>query len=141
VKFEIIGRISLSTNAGVCYFAVIFQKKTKMFMFDKFAKKFSTVRMQLVFSVFVVIAPALIITYIVNQDWFWKFAPEWLKPYATDVPWMSFIIGLLALISAWFGGEHFILRQVRALSDAAMSSISRRAATSVAPGARRPTTQ
>jgi len=82
------------------------------------AKKFSSVRMQLVFSVFVVIAPALVITYIVNQDWFWTFAPEWLKPYATDVPWVSFTIGLLALIAAWFGGEHFILRQVRALSNA-----------------------
>ena len=55
-------------------------------MLKKFARKFSSVRMQLVFSVFVVIAPALIITYIVNQDWFWNFAPEWLKPYATDVP-------------------------------------------------------
>ena len=87
-------------------------------MINKIAKTFSTVRMQLVFSVFVVIAPALVVTYIVNQDWFWNYAPEWLKPYATDVPWASLIIGLLALIAAWFGGEHFILRQVRALSDA-----------------------
>jgi signal transduction histidine kinase/ActR/RegA family two-component response regulator len=87
-------------------------------MIKKITRKFSSVRMQLVFSVFVVIAPALIITYIVNQDWFWTFAPEWLKPYATDVPWVSFTIGLLALIAAWFGGEHFILRQVRALSNA-----------------------
>ncbi|HEY4953142.1 MAG TPA: ATP-binding protein [Verrucomicrobiae bacterium] len=75
--------------------------------------------MQLVASVFVVVAPALLITYVVNQDWFWRFAPEWLKPYTTDVPWVSFIIGLLALIAAWFGGEHFILRQVRAISTAA----------------------
>jgi signal transduction histidine kinase/CheY-like chemotaxis protein/HAMP domain-containing protein len=88
-------------------------------MFKKFAKKFSSVRMQLVASVFVVIAPALVITYIVNQEWFWRFAPDWVKPYATDVPWASFTIGLLALIAAWYGGEHFILRQVRALSDAA----------------------
>ena len=29
------------------------------------------------------------------------------------------MVGLLALIAAWFGGEHFILRQVRALSNAA----------------------
>jgi signal transduction histidine kinase/ActR/RegA family two-component response regulator len=87
-------------------------------MMKKVAKRFSSVRMQLVFSVFVVIAPALVITYIVNQDWFWNYAPEWLKPFTTDVPWVSFIIGLLALIAAWFGGEHFILRQVRALSDA-----------------------
>jgi signal transduction histidine kinase/HAMP domain-containing protein/ActR/RegA family two-component response regulator len=75
--------------------------------------------MQLVASVFIAIAPAVIITYVVNQDWFWNYAPEWLKPFATDVPWASFSVGLLALIAAWFGGEHFILRQVQALSDAA----------------------
>ena len=88
-------------------------------MIKKITRQFSSVRMQLVASVFVVIAPALVVTYIVNQTWFWQFAPEWLKPYATDVPWVSFIIGFLALAAAWFGGEHFILRQVRALSGAA----------------------
>ena len=88
-------------------------------MIRKIAKTFSSVRMQLVFSVFVAIAPALVLTYIVNQSWFWQFAPEWLKPYALDVPWASLTVGLLALIAAWFGGEHFILRQVRALSNAA----------------------
>ena len=35
------------------------------------------------------------------------------------MPWTSFVVGLLALGAAWFGGEYFILRQVRALSDAA----------------------
>jgi hypothetical protein len=59
-------------------------------MIRKIAKIFSSVRMQLVFSVFVAIAPALVLTYIVNQSWFWQFAPEWLKPYALDVPWASF---------------------------------------------------
>jgi signal transduction histidine kinase/HAMP domain-containing protein/ActR/RegA family two-component response regulator len=88
-------------------------------MIRKVKKRFSSVRMQLVASVFVVIAPALVITYVVNQTWFWRFAPEWLKPFATDVPWASFTIGLLALIASWFGGEHFILRQVRALLQAA----------------------
>jgi signal transduction histidine kinase/HAMP domain-containing protein/ActR/RegA family two-component response regulator len=88
-------------------------------MIKKVAKKFSTVRMQLVASVFVAIAPALVLTYIVNQTWFWQFAPPWMKEYALDVPWASFMVGLLALGAAWFGGEHFILRQVRALSDAA----------------------
>ncbi|MGD0744335.1 MAG: ATP-binding protein [Verrucomicrobiota bacterium] len=88
-------------------------------MIGKIAKTFSTVRMQLVASVFVAIAPALVLTYIVNQSWFWQFAPEWLKEYALDVPWASFLVGLLALGAAWFGGEHFILRQVRALSNAA----------------------
>ncbi len=75
--------------------------------------------MQLVASVFIAIAPALVLTYIVNQSWFWQFAPEWMKAYALDVPWASFMVGLLALGAAWFGGEHFILRQVRALSSAA----------------------
>ena len=85
----------------------------------KFAKKFSSVRMQLVASVFVAIAPALVLTYILNQDWFWQYSPDWLKQYAAGVPWASFLVGLLALMAAWYGGEHFILRQVRALADAA----------------------
>ncbi|HEU6449009.1 MAG TPA: ATP-binding protein [Verrucomicrobiae bacterium] len=88
-------------------------------MIRKLAHKFSSVRMQLVASVFVAVAPALVLTYIVNQDWFWRYAPEWLRPYATDVPWVSFAIGMLALFAAWFGGEHFILRQVRAMTRAA----------------------
>jgi hypothetical protein len=88
-------------------------------MIKKILKQFSTVRMQLVASVFVAIAPALVLTYLVNQKWFWEFAPGWLKQYALDVPWASFAVGLLALFAAWFGGEHFILRQVRALSAAA----------------------
>jgi len=88
-------------------------------MIKNILKKFSTVRMQLVASVFVAIAPALALTYLVNQSWFWEFAPHWLKQYALDVPWASFVTGLLALVAAWFGGEHFILRQVQALSDAA----------------------
>ncbi len=75
--------------------------------------------MQLVGSVFLWISPALALIYIVNQDWFWQFAPEWLKHYALSVPWESFIVGLLALGAAWYGGEHFILRQVRALIQAA----------------------
>ena len=79
---------------------------------------FSSVRMQLVASVFLWISPALVLTFIVNQNWFWDFAPEWLKQYALSVPWESFIVGILALVAAWYGGEHFILRQVRALTRA-----------------------
>jgi signal transduction histidine kinase/ActR/RegA family two-component response regulator/HAMP domain-containing protein len=89
-------------------------------MIRKIAKLFSSVRMQLVFSVFVAITPALVLTYIINHSWFWQFAPEWLKPYALDVPWASFTVGLLALAASWFGGEHFILREVRALSSVAL---------------------
>ena len=88
-------------------------------MIKKLVKKLSSVRMQLVASVFVAIAPVLVITYLVDQSWFWQFAPEWLKPYATDVPWLSLTVGLCALVAAWFGGEHFIIKQVRALSDTA----------------------
>ncbi len=75
--------------------------------------------MQLVGSVFVAIAPVLVLTYIVNQPWFWQFAPDWLRDYFIDVPWASLTVGFAALVAAWLGGEHFILRQVRALSDAA----------------------
>jgi signal transduction histidine kinase/CheY-like chemotaxis protein/HAMP domain-containing protein len=84
-------------------------------MMPKFTKRFSTVRMQLVASVFLWIAPALAITFIVNQNWFWEFAPAWLRQYTTNVPWPSFIVGVLALIAAWYGGERFILRQVHVL--------------------------
>jgi signal transduction histidine kinase/ActR/RegA family two-component response regulator/HAMP domain-containing protein len=75
--------------------------------------------MQLVASVFIAIAPALVLTFILNQDWFWQYSPDWLKQYAAGVPWASFLVGLLALMAAWYGGEHFILRQVRAIVDAA----------------------
>ncbi|MDD5140963.1 MAG: response regulator [Verrucomicrobiales bacterium] len=75
--------------------------------------------MQLVASVFVAIAPVLVLTYIVNQTWFWQFAPDWVRFYFVDVPWVSLTVGLLALAAAWFGGELFILRQVRVLSEAA----------------------
>ena len=75
--------------------------------------------MQLVASVFVAIAPVLVLTYLVNQTWFWQFAPDWMRVYFVDVPWVSLTIGLLALAAAWLGGELFILRQVRALAEAA----------------------
>ena len=87
-------------------------------MTAKLIKRFSTVRMQLVASVFLWISPALVLTFIINQDWFWRYAPEWLQPYALNVPWESFTVGVLALIAAWNGGENFILRQVRALTQA-----------------------
>ncbi len=75
--------------------------------------------MQLVGSVFIAIAPVLVLTYIINQSWFWQYSPEWMRQYFVDVPWASLSVGLVALMAAWFGGELFILRQVRALSDAA----------------------
>jgi len=38
--------------------------------------------------------------------------------YCFHLPWMGFVIGLLALGAAWFGGERFVLRQVRLLLNA-----------------------
>ncbi|MBC8095545.1 MAG: response regulator [Akkermansiaceae bacterium] len=35
----------------------------------------------------------------------------------TDFPWAGFAIGLPALAAVWFGGEHFVFRPVRALSQ------------------------
>ncbi len=74
--------------------------------------------MQLVASVFLWISPALVLTFIVNQDWFWEYAPDWLRHYAMNVPWESFHRGPAGAVAAWYGGEHFILRQVRALTRA-----------------------
>jgi signal transduction histidine kinase/ActR/RegA family two-component response regulator/HAMP domain-containing protein len=63
--------------------------------------RFSTLRMQLVGSVFLLITPA------------------WLLMYIFDLPLSGFVVGILALAASWFGGEHFILREVRALSSVA----------------------
>ena len=63
--------------------------------------KFSTVRTQLAGSVLLLITPA------------------WLLMYIFDLPWGGFVVGLLALAASWFGGEHFILKQVRVLSETA----------------------
>src|SRR5438132_13795812 len=63
--------------------------------------RFSSLRARLVGTVFVAIAPA------------------WALMYYTNLPWMGFVVGLLALGAAWFGGERFIMRQVRVLSRAA----------------------
>jgi signal transduction histidine kinase/CheY-like chemotaxis protein len=89
-------------------------------MITKLAKRFSSIRMQLVASVFLWISPALVLTFIINQNWFWAYAPEWLRSHALSVPWESFIVGVLALFAAWYGGEYFILRQVRALTQAVL---------------------
>ena len=45
--------------------------------------------------------------------------PAWILIYLAHAPWIDFALGLVALGAAWFGGEHFILRQVRTLSKAA----------------------
>src|SRR5882762_8960657 len=62
---------------------------------------FRSLRIRLVGTVLIAIAPAWVVMYLMHQ------------------PITGFITGLLALAAAWYGGEHFILRQVRALSRAA----------------------
>ena len=88
-------------------------------MTKKSTKPFSGVRMQLVASVFVAIAPVLVLTCVVDQPWSWQYSPDWLHDYFVDVPWVGLTVGLFALVAAWFGCERFILRQVRALLNAA----------------------
>src|SRR5262245_23560476 len=62
---------------------------------------FSSLRVRLVGSVFLAIAPALVVMYY------------------TQLPWLGFALGFAALIAAWLGGERFIMRRVRTLSLAA----------------------
>jgi hypothetical protein len=62
--------------------------------------RFTNLRAQLVGTVFIAITPA------------------WVLMYLTHLPWIGFVVGLLALGAAWFGGERFILRQVRILGRA-----------------------
>src|SRR5262252_4944583 len=45
--------------------------------------------------------------------------PAWVLMYWLQQPMLGFVTGLLALAAAWYGGERFILRQVRALARAA----------------------
>ena len=72
---------------------------------------FSSLRARLVGTVFLAVAPA------------WALAFFIVKETGTeqDLPWMilSGLVGLVALGAAWFGGERFVLRQVRVLYEAA----------------------
>ena len=74
-------------------------------------RSFSSLRARLVGTVFLAVAPAWVAIYFV------------VKTTGTqqDMPWtiLSGVVGLLALGAAWFGGERFVLRQVRELSRAA----------------------
>ena len=58
---------------------------------------FGSLRVRLVATVLVAITPALILLFV------------------TDLPWIGFVVGFLALVAAWIGGEKFVLRQVRLL--------------------------
>src|SRR5436190_168744 len=69
--------------------------------------RFSSLRIRLVGTVFLAIAPAWLLMYF--------FA----RKTHTELPWPAFAVGFLALGAAWFGGERFILRQIRLLAQAA----------------------
>jgi signal transduction histidine kinase/CheY-like chemotaxis protein len=72
---------------------------------------FSSLRVRLVGTVFLTIAPAGVVLYFADK--------YYASVYGEPLPWAFLILGLLALGAAWFGGERFVLRQVRILSKAA----------------------
>src|SRR5438874_1755668 len=49
---------------------------------------------------------------------FLAMSPAWALMYLGYLPWVALIPGLLALVAAWYGGERFIIRQVRRLYNA-----------------------
>jgi signal transduction histidine kinase/ActR/RegA family two-component response regulator len=73
--------------------------------------RFSSLRARLVGTVFLAVAPAWLATYFIVKK---TGNPE-------DITWtlLSASVGLMALAAAWFGGEHFVLRQIRILYRAA----------------------
>ena len=73
--------------------------------------KFSSLRVRLVGTVLLTIAPAGVVLYFADK--------YYLSAYGAPLPWELFTLGLLALGAAWYGGERFILRQVRILYQAA----------------------
>ena len=76
---------------------------------------FSSLRVRLVGTVFLAIAPAWVMLYYLDK----YNADNHVEQYGSHMAWTCFSVGLLALAAAWFGGERFILRQVRMLSKAA----------------------
>jgi signal transduction histidine kinase/HAMP domain-containing protein len=72
---------------------------------------FSSLRVRLVGTVFLAMVPAWLIMYFADKYLFVR--------YGSHLPWTDFTIGLVALGAAWYGGERFILRQVRELSRVA----------------------
>ena len=72
---------------------------------------FSSLRFRLVGTVFLAVAPASVLMYFVDK--------YYAAHFGNQLNWTEFVVGLLALGAAWFGGERFILRQVRVLATAA----------------------
>jgi signal transduction histidine kinase/CheY-like chemotaxis protein len=71
---------------------------------------FSSLRYRLVGTVFLAIVPASVVMYYADK--------YYAAHYGSSLPWTGFVVGLVALGAAWFGGERFIVRQVRELSKA-----------------------
>lgn len=73
--------------------------------------RFSSLRARLVGTVFLAVAPAWALMYCLFKA----------TGAEQDLPWMllAVAVGLLSLGAAWFGGERFVLRQVRELYRAA----------------------
>ncbi len=75
---------------------------------------FSSLRVRLVGTVFLAVVSALLVLFLV----------ELMERRGTVLAeaaglWPSFAVGFVALMAAWFGGERYIMRQVRLLSNAA----------------------
>lgn len=72
---------------------------------------FSSLRARLVGTVFLAVAPAWLLTYLIVRR---SGTPD-------DLWWtlLSAGVGVMALAAAWFGGERFVLRQVRSLNRSA----------------------
>ena len=69
---------------------------------------FSSLRFRLLGTVFLAVVPACVVMYFADK--------YYAANYGSGLPWSGFVVGLVALAAAWFGGERFILRQVRILS-------------------------
>jgi signal transduction histidine kinase/CheY-like chemotaxis protein len=63
---------------------------------------FSGLRVRLVGTVFLAVVPPLAVMYFFHLE-----------------DWAGFLVGLLALAAAWYGGERFIMRQLRVLLSSA----------------------
>jgi signal transduction histidine kinase/CheY-like chemotaxis protein/HAMP domain-containing protein len=86
---------------------------------------FSSLRVRLVGTVFLAIFLALMVLFCLDSYQARVAAergatiPSRRSDFEAHVPWAGFAVGVVALGAAWFGGERFILRQVRVLSNAA----------------------
>lgn len=67
--------------------------------------KFSSLRVRLLVTVFIAILPAWALMFFFPLSWKWFLA--------------GLLLGLAALAAAWFGGERFVLRELRVLTQAA----------------------